>query len=193
MNLCNHLDKAAEDALIARAAQHDAAASHQLYHYYHALLAKEAHQRYLAAAGLRDEAEGIAGLAFTEAIAAYDATRGVHFAAFLQHRVKMALYTAFCRLRRYLRRTSHPDLDCTADGSLWDLLPDSAPIPEANLCRRQQLRQAIHCLTAKEKAVLRLIYLYRLPHTTIAARLHITHQAISKIHRRSLQKMRLML
>lgn len=193
MNPCNHLDKAAEDALIARAAQHDAAASRMLYNYYQGLLAKESHQRYLAAAGLRDEAYGIASLAFAEAIAAYDATRGVHFAAFLQRRVKMALYTAFCRLRRYLRRTSHPDQDCTADGSLWDLLPDSAPIPEANLCRRQQLRQAIHCLTAKEKAVLRLIYLYGLPQTTIAARLHVTRQAISKLHRQSLQKMRQLL
>ena len=42
MDPYNQLDKAAEDALIARAARHDAAASHQLYHYYHALLAKEA-------------------------------------------------------------------------------------------------------------------------------------------------------
>ncbi|SFT86361.1 RNA polymerase sigma factor, sigma-70 family [Selenomonas sp. GACV-9] len=193
MDQRNCLDKAAEDALIARAAAHDDAATSQLYTFYQGLLHKEAHQRYLAAAGLQDETEGIAALAFIEAIHSYDAARGVHFAAFLQRRVKDALYMAFCRLRRYLARTSHPDQDRTADGDFWDLLISparDARDPAATCPQRLLLRQAIQRLTAKEKQLLGLIYLYELPQKTIAAQLHVSHQYISKTRKHLLSKMR---
>ena len=102
----NNLSKTDEDKLIAQAAEGNEKATAILYHHYEGLLIKESRERYLAAMNLSDEAPGIARLAFYEAIKSYDATRGIHFAAYLQRQVRGTLYTEFKRQRRYLSRTT---------------------------------------------------------------------------------------
>ena len=188
----NNMSKTEEDNLIAQAAAGDEKATAILYHHYEGLLIKESRERYLAAMNLSDEAPGIARLAFYEAIKNYDATRGIHFAAYLQRQVRGTLYTEFKRQRRYLARTIHPDQTATADLNFWDIYADTASNQshEETFCRRELLRQAIHLLTPAEKRLLSLIYLYELPQKQIASLLHITHQSITKAKKRLLTHLR---
>ena len=124
----NNLSKTDEDKLIAQAAEGNEKATAILYHHYEGLLIKESRERYLAAMNLSDEAPGIARLAFYEAIKSYDATRGIHFAAYLQRQVRGTLYTEFKRQRRYLSRTTHPDQTATEEQNFWDVYEDSASL-----------------------------------------------------------------
>lgn len=188
----NALDKSAEDQLIAAARTGDPDAAAQLYGYYRGLLRREAQARYLSAPGLREETESIASLAFAEAMHDYDASRGVHFAAFLQSRVKGALYMAFCRMRRYLDRTSHPDQDSSVKSwqSSYVAAQTAQESHEEAVCRREILRHAMQLLSEKEKRLLQLVYWEDVPLKKIAARLHVSPQYISKQKQRILQKLR---
>ncbi|MCR5438553.1 MAG: sigma-70 family RNA polymerase sigma factor [Selenomonas sp.] len=188
----NNLSKTKEDKLIAQAAAGDEKATASLYHHYEGLLIKESRERYLAAMNLSDEAPGIARLAFYEAIKSYDATRGIHFAAYLQRQVRGTLYTEFKRQRRYLARTIHPDQTATEEQNFWDVYADTSRSQnhEEKICHRELLRQAIHQLTPAEKRLLTLIYLYEIPQKQIASLLHITHQSITKAKKRLLTHLR---
>lgn len=189
----NVLDKEAEDQLIEAARTGSTGAGSQLYEYYLGLIRREARQRYLAAPGLRDETEAIASLAFVEAAHDYDASQGVHFAAFLQSRIKGALYMAFCRTRRYLDRTSHPDQDSSAEKDCWSIYVDAQAAQESHeeaVCRREILRQAMQILSEKEKRLLQLIYWEDMPLKKIAAGRHVSPQCISRQKQRILQKLR---
>ena len=189
----NTLGKDEEDRLIADACAEKSSAGEELYGYYLGLIRREARQRYLAAPGLQEETEAIASLAFVEAAHDYDSSQGVHFAAFLQSRIKGALYMAFCRTRRYLNRTSHPDQDSSAEKDCWSIYVDaqaSQKSHEESVCRRESLRQAMQILSEKEKRLLRLIYWEDMPLKKIAAGLHVSPQYISKQKQRILQKLR---
>lgn len=190
----NALCKEEEDQLIEEArAGRNSAAGTQLYGYYAGLIRREAHQRYLSAPELREETEEIASLAFVEAVHDYDASQGVHFAAFLQSRIKGALYMTFCRTRRYLDRTSHPDQDSSAERDRWSICVDAQVSQESHeeaICRNESIKQAMQLLSEKEKKLLHLIYWEDLPLKKIAARLHVTPQCISKTKQRILQKLR---
>jgi len=188
----NNMSKTEEDNLIAQAAAGNEKATAILYHHYEGLLIKESRERYLAAMNLSDESPGIARLAFYEAVKSYDATRGIHFAAYLQRQVRGTLYTEFKRQRRYLSRTIHPDQATTAEQNFWDVYEDTAnhQSHEDTICHRELLRQAIHRLTPAEKRLLSLIYLYEIPQKQIANLLHITHQSITKAKKRLLTHLR---
>lgn len=189
----NALCKDEEDQRIADACSGNSAAGEELYGYYLGLIRREARQRYLAAPELRDDTEAIASLAFVEAMHDYDAFQGVHFAAFLQSRIKGALYMAFCRTRRYLNRTSHPDQDSRAEKDCWSIYVDAQASQESHeeaVCRRESLHQAMQLLSEKEKRLLRLIYWRDMPLKKIAALLHVSPQSISKQKQRILQKLR---
>lgn len=190
----NALCKDEEDQLIAEACSgRNPSAGEKLYGYYLGLIRRESRQQYLAAPGLREETEAIASLAFVEAAHDYDASQGVHFAAFLQSRIKGALYMAFCRTRRYLDRTSHPDQDSSAEKDCWIIRVDARVSQESHeeaVCRRECLRQAMQILSEKEKRLLRLIFWEDMPLKKIAAGLHVSPQYISKQKQRILQKLR---
>ena len=85
-----------ENELIHMAQHGNKTACEQLLQAYTGLLHKMAHRYQHTPSGreLSEDAPGILALAFMESVHAFDSSRGVHFAAFLQSRLQGALYKA---------------------------------------------------------------------------------------------------
>ena len=182
------MNKQQEDALIRLAAA-DSSAMLRLFALYQGLLRHEAGRRYLSALG--DETEGLARLAFVEAVHDYDPERGVHFAAFLQRRVQLRLHDAAGRLRRERSRTVHPDgaEGCPGLCSAPDSRPEGRP--EETVCRREYLRQLLHWLSPAEKRLLNLLFVQDLTQLQAARSLGVTRQSISKAKEKLLRRLRM--
>lgn len=186
------LDKTAEDQLIERAARGDNTACLQILSLYHGLLINETHRHLRGNPDQLEEGESLASLAFLQAIHDYDASRGIHFAAFLQQRLRLTLYNAFRRRREDWTHTCHPEQDSEA-ADVWERYGGrtcDTESPEAVACRQLLLRQLISFLPAREKQLLVLLYLLDLPQIEIAARLHITHQAVTRLKQSTLRHLR---
>ncbi len=182
----------AENAWIRRAAVGDRGAQERLLAQYEGLIVKESRQPYLRAA-LAADAPSIAQLAFLEAIRDFDASRGVHFAAFAASRIHAALYNAFRRARKLWERETHPDQNADA-GSFWERYSgaaDRADAEDERTCRRIVLQQAIATLSEREKKILRLLYFEDMKVTALAELLHVTHQAVSFAKKKILRKLRI--
>ena len=186
------LDKTAEDQLIKLAAQGDETACLELWSLYHGLLVNETHRHLRGNPEQLEEERSLASLAFMQAVHDYDSSRNIHFAAFLQKRIRMTLYNAFRQRREDWTHTCYPDAD-TDGQDFWETYggttADTAS-PAAIVSRQLLLRALIHCLPAKEKQLIVLLYLLDLPQCEVAARLHITHQAVTRLKQRTLQRMR---
>lgn len=182
------MSKQEEDALIRLAAE-DSGAMLRLFALYQGLLRHEAGRRYLSALG--DETEGLAHLAFVEAVHDYDPERGVHFAAFLQRRVRLRLHDAAARLRRERSRTVHEGAAEVCPGLLG--APDGCPEgrPEETVCRREYLRQLLHWLSPAEKRLLNLLFVQDLTQVQDARILGVTRQSISKAKEKLLRRLRM--
>lgn len=188
---CAVLPKSAEDALIARALT-DAGAMGEIVQRYAPLVRRAVRERYLTAVAPREELEGIASLALIEAVRAYDASAGVHFAGFAARRVHDALYAEFRRARREWERTSRPDQSDNA-AAFWETHGDEVDegaTPAAQTERRALIAQATAILSPEEKRLLELIYYAELPLRQIAPLVHKSHQALAQAKKRLLKKMR---
>jgi RNA polymerase sigma factor (sigma-70 family) len=186
------LDKNAEDQLIRLAAQGDEPACLKLWSLYHGLLVNETHRHLRGNPEQLEEERSLSSLAFMQAVHDYDPGRNIHFAAFLQQRIRMTLYNAFRQRREDWTHTCHPDAD-TDGQDFWEnhggTTADTAS-PEAIVSRQLLLRTLIHCLPAREKQLIVLLYLLDLPQCEAAARLDITHQAVTRLKQRTLQQLR---
>ena len=186
------LDKNAEDQLISLAAQGNDSACLQLWTLYHGLLVNETHRHLRGNPEQLEEERSLSSLAFMQAVHDYDPGRNIHFAAFLQQRIRMTLYNAFRQRREDWNHTCHPDGD-TEGQDFWEghcgTTADTAS-PEAIVSRQLLLRELIRCLPAKEKRLIVLLYLLDLPQFEIAARLHVTHQAVTRLKQRMLLQLR---
>lgn len=186
------LDKTAEDQLIEQAAHGDKAACLQLLSLYHGLLINETHRHLRGSSAELEDEQSLANLVFLQAVHDYDTSRNVHFAAFLQQRIRLTLYNAFRERREYWTHTCHPEQDSNRP-DIWERGIDrtcATDSPEALVCQRLLLRQLIRFLPAREKQLLVLLYLQDLPQTEIATRLHITHQAVTRLKQNMLRHLR---
>lgn len=186
------LDKTAEDQLIEQAAHGDKAACLQLLSLYHGLLINETHRHLRGNSAELEDEQSLANLVFLQAVHDYDTSRNVHFAAFLQQRIRLTLYNAFRERREYWTHTCHPEQDSNRP-DIWERGIDrtcATDSPEALVCQRLLLRQLIRFLPAREKQLLVLLYLQDLPQTEIATRLHITHQAVTRLKQNMLRHLR---
>lgn len=186
------LDKTAEDQLIEQAAHGDKAACLQILSLYHGLLINETHRHLRGSSAELEDEQSLANLVFLQAVHDYDTSRNVHFAAFLQQRIRLTLYNAFRQRREYWTHTCHPEQDSNRP-DIWERGIDrtcATDSPEALVCQRLLLRQLIRFLPAREKQLLVLLYLQDLPQTEIATRLHITHQAVTRLKQNMLRHLR---
>lgn len=186
------LDKTAEDQLIEQAAHGDKAACLQLLSLYHGLLINETHRHLRGSSAELEDEQSLANLVFLQAVHDYDTSRNVHFAAFLQQRIRLTLYNAFRQRREYWTHTCHPEQDSNRP-DIWERGIDrtcATDSPEVLVCQRLLLRQLIRFLPAREKQLLVLLYLQDLPQTEIATRLHITHQAVTRLKQNMLRHLR---
>lgn len=180
-----------ENALLQQAQHGNKTACEQLLAAYAGLLKKMAHRYQHTPAGreIADDASGILQLAFMEAVQDFVPERGVHFAAFLQSRLHGAIYQAFQHTIAYSQRTAHSAT--TADNTAWyDLTASPAPSPERIICARDELAGLIRQLNAPERQLLQLIYWQELPQKSIAQKLHLSPQAISKRKKQLLTKLK---
>lgn len=170
-----------ENELIKLAKQGDSNACEKLWQAYAGLLHKTARQYQHTPSGreLAEDAPGIMALAFMEAIHAFDNGLGIHFAAFLQSRLRGAMYKAFKAACRYRQHTAHPDTAVT-DVPWYNLLESPRPTPERVILAREELATLSRQLSAADKELLKLLYLQELPQTSIAQRLHLSPQTVSK-------------
>ena len=186
------LDKTAEEQLIEQAAHGDKAACLHLLSLYHGLLINETHRHLRGSSAELEDEQSLANLVFLQAVHDYDTSRNVHFAAFLQQRIRLTLYNAFRERREYWTHTCHPEQDSNRP-DIWERSVDrtcATDSPEALVCQRLLLRQLIRFLPAREKQLLVLLYLQDLPQTEIATRLHITHQAVTRLKQNMLRHLR---
>ena len=186
------LDKTAEDQLIEQAAHGDKAACLQILSLYHGLLINETHRHLRGSSAELEDEQSLANLVFLQAVHDYDTSRNVHFAAFLQQRIRLTLYNAFRERREYWTHTCHPEQDSNRP-DIWERGIDrtcATDSPETLVCQRLLLRQLIRFLPAREKQLLVLLYLQDLPQTEIATRLHITHQAVTRLKQNMLRHLR---
>lgn len=186
------LTKAAEDAVIARAAAGEAAALREMSGRYWGLVVRASRASHLRSAALAADAESIAALAFLEALHDYDPQHGAPFAGFVQSRIHMALYTAFRRERRLWDREAYPDRD-SGPGDAWERIGGAAEPTEAadlRLLVRGILARVMHRLTEREKAILSLHYFRDLTLRRIAALLGTSANAVSKSKANLLRKLR---
>ena len=186
------LDKPAEDQLIDRAAHGDQTACLRLLSLYHGLLVNETHRHLRGNSAQLEEEQSLASLAFLQAIHDYDTSRNVHFAAFLQQRIRLTLYNAFRQRREDWTHTCYPEQDSN-EQDIWERYgcqTCDAVSPETIVCQRLLLRQLIRFLPVREKQLLVLLYLQDLPQTEIATRLHITHQAVTRLKQNMLRHLR---
>lgn len=186
------LDKTAEDQLIEQAAHGDKAACLQILSLYHGLLINETHRHLRGSSAQLEEEQSLASLAFLQAIHDYDASLNIHFAAFLQQRIRLTLYNAFRQRREDWTHTCYPEQDSN-EQDIWERYgcqTCDAVSPETIVCQRLLLRQLIRFLPVREKQLLVLLYLQDLPQTEIATRLHITHQAVTRLKQNMLRHLR---
>ncbi|SDP67990.1 RNA polymerase sigma factor [Selenomonas ruminantium] len=179
----------AENELIRRAQKGDKKAVCQLLAAYEGLIQnmRRRYQYTPTGAMIADDAPGILGLAFLEAVRDYKTEGQAHFAAFLQRRLHAAIYQAFRETCRYQQRTAHPEAAASEDGSDWyDVIPSALPSPEREVSARDELARICQQLSAAEKQLLSMICLQGLTQSRIAAMLHRSPGTISK----QLQKLR---
>lgn len=146
-------------------------------------LAHRAHVRAVAA-----EMISLLWSAFVVAVREYDRTRGVPPAGWFASRLRFAAWNAFKRWRRRWQREvsgeePNSPLSCMA------VHPD----PAAGLIRHEMylaLHRAVHRLPSKQRAVIRSLYWQEERRKDIAARLGVSPQAVSDLHRQALRNLR---
>jgi RNA polymerase sigma factor (sigma-70 family) len=170
-----------ENELIHMAQHGNKTACEQLLQAYTGLLHKMAHRYQHTPSGreLSEDAPGILALAFMESVHAFDSSRGVHFAAFLQSRLQGALYKALRKTCTCNLHTAHPAASGT-DAPWYNLVESPAPTPERIITARDELSRLSRQLSTADKQLLSLLYYHELPQNTIARLLHLSPQTVSK-------------
>jgi RNA polymerase sigma factor (sigma-70 family) len=116
-----------------------------------------------------------------EAVRDFDASRNIHFAAFLQSRLHGAIYKAFKQACSYSQHTAHPTTPEAAENAdYFDMQESPRPTPEQKALARAELAAILAKLTKQEKSLLQLLYVENMPQKTIAQPLHLSPQAVSK-------------
>lgn len=177
---------------VEKAQQGDTAALTALCLQFRPLIQKHARQSHLA--GIREDAESEAWLAFIQAVMAFAPERGVPFAGFAERCVHYRLWNVFKKSRRHWQ-TEMPLEQKTDDGDEGNRLLDCLAAPDnvaAEIERREQreiLRQALFSLLPWErKAVTTLLSGRKL--TELAAEHGVSVQAVYAARKRGLAKLR---
>lgn len=185
------LNKDEEDALVARAAGHDTAATTEIFERYQGVI-EASLRRILGRARLAEDGRGAANVALMEAIYDYEATPTSHFAALAASRVRAALVSVLRRERRDWEYCSHPEQDERAS-DYWEAhggVEAAERGPEAQAVAHGLVEQALGCLSRREREILFLIYMADIKQDDVCTRLQVSANSLSRTKSRVLARLR---
>lgn len=175
------LPPAEEQRLLAVAKAGDRAALARIVEQYRPLILAAGHQR--AVRTIADDATAAAAEELLRTVYAYDAARGVPFAAYAKPRV----YGAVSHLLRSSSRTWQHE---TAPADMEELDRIPARDDEAAADARLTLAPLLAHLTADERRILALLYQQDLTTREAAKRLGCSQSKISRLKRQAIQKLK---
>ena len=175
-----------ENKLIEQANQEDAGAMARLYGEYYGMLIKASRQRKVHT--VSEDALSVATIAFVEAVNDYSADRGVNFAAFAKSRVYAGVHQFF---REECRHWEHEIFPTAREEELdpWEIIADPRDAV-SELEGNMVLESATALLSEKEKRVLLLTVFRDMSQKAAAELLQVSAQAVSKMRKRILEKLR---
>lgn len=160
----------------------------ELFEKFRGLFFRAARQRHLRT--VFEDALQAAHESFLRAVREFDASLGVPFEGFAKRRVYGDLYTFFRRERAYWQREVHPG-DDEEGRSFWDSVEDEAASgASSHFVLGDALAAAMQILSAREKALLSLVYFSGWSLKDAAEKLGLTAAYAAVVKKRALQKMK---
>ena len=144
---------------------------------------------------ITDEAESLGWLSVMQGIRQYDESCGVHFAGFIESRVKYAIWNLFKRERRRWQNEAQLDGGSDEDGlAMLDQLADGTDV--AGEVEFQwlsgELMTAVEALPDKQRMVIKKTVLGEERLTAIGVELGITTQAVYNLRQRGLARLKIL-
>ena len=200
-----------EKRLVQAAASGNGEALREIMEKYAPLIEAETRHNWLP--DMTDDVRGVARLYLVEAVKAYDASRGVPFAAYAQRKVHGGVSTfAAAERRRHQREMRPEDYHCSEDvaeegGSVWDAIfeaADSLSLPTggragygqmdayARVDMQETLKAAISNMGGGEREVFFSLFVRGHTAQETARRTGRSPQRISQLKQQVLKKLRQM-
>ncbi|MGI6093484.1 MAG: sigma-70 family RNA polymerase sigma factor [Veillonellaceae bacterium] len=179
--------------LVSRAQAGDAEAFAEICRRFEGLVKRQAYKPHLRSLG--DDALAEAWLAVVEAVKSYDYTTGVHFAGYVESKVKFALWNLF---KREQRRWQHELLMTEGEDSdlpnafRLDMLAGTTNIEqEVEMAELgQELHAAIALLPERQRQALLLTLFGDNKLAKAAGQLGVTAQAVFNLRQRALNRLK---
>ena len=176
------------DEMVLASQQGDEEILAELCEKFRGLFFRAARQRHLRT--VFEDALQAACESFLRAVHDFDASLGVPFEGFAKRRVYGDLHTFFRRERAYWQREVHPG-DDEEGRSFWEAVEDeTASAASSRFLVGDALIAAMQILSAREKALLSLVYLAGWSLKEAAEKLDLTAAYAAVVKRRALQKMK---
>lgn len=153
---------------------------------YKNMLYKAARQRYLKP--IYEDALSEACISFLQAVKNYDTSTGVPFHSYAKIKVYSDLRTFFNREKTYWQHQQTAEFSADSTASLRLADHDYQKYLSQETTDTLETNTAI--LTPKQKTVIYYLYHLGLSQREIALKLHLSHQTISRLHKKALQNLR---
>jgi RNA polymerase sigma factor (sigma-70 family) len=154
------------------------------------LVKKYANQAHLRP--IVEEAEAQGWLAVVQAVKTYDETSGVHFAGYVNSKVKFAIWNLFKKERRIWQEEQVEGGQEGEEVDSFAHLPDKADIAGEveNRWLSRELRSAIETLPDKQRQVILKTVIGQETLTNVAASLGVTTQAVYNLRQRGFARLK---
>lgn len=141
---------------------------------------------------IAEEAEAQGWLAVVQAVASYDETCGVHFAGYVDSKVKYAIWNLFKKERRIWQEEQLAEGQEREGVTAFSQLPDKADVAQEVEDRwlSGELRALIQTLPDKQRQVIVKTVLGTESLTSMAQALGITAQAVYNLRQRGLKRLK---
>lgn len=178
--------------LVRNAQLGDREAFHEICTCFTGLVKKYAHQAHLRP--IADEAEAQGWLAVVQAVKTYDETSGVHFAGYVNSKVKFAIWNLFKKERRIWQEEQVEGGQEGEEVDSFAYLPDNADVAGEveNRWLSHELRSAIETLPDKQRQVILKTVIGQETLTNVAASLGVTTQAVYNLRQRGFARLKIL-
>jgi RNA polymerase sigma factor (sigma-70 family) len=178
------------DQLVRKAQMGDRQAFHELCTRFTGLVKKYAHKAHLRP--IAEEAEAQGWLAMVQAVKSYDETSGVHFAGYVDSKVKFAIWNIFKKERRIWQGEQLESGQGEEEVDSFAQLPDKTDIAGEVEERwlSHELKTAVETLPDKQRQVIVRTIIGQETLTNVAATLGITVQAVYNLRQRGLARLK---